>query len=261
MTEKTDKKEPMSLLQKMLEVTARVNNVPKRGRNDFHKYDYATEADILEAVRPLLIELGLVIIPTVCAQEVDGNLRRAGIEFAIADVDSGERIVTKFVGEGQDSGDKGFYKAYTGAQKYFFTKTFLIPTGDDPERDNGAAKAKPKQRSKPAAPPEEAKEPLSAEEAAAAFPGSEVAGTTDDNAGAEDAAAYDDEQRSKANARLFATLNDYAKAKGIGKQKADDRLHKVIKDRYGAFSVKTLSLEQIDEVVDSLREAINETAA
>ena len=32
-------------------------------------------------------------------------------------------------------GDKGLYKAITGANKYFLFKLFQIETGDDPERD------------------------------------------------------------------------------------------------------------------------------
>ena len=35
-----------ALAKKLAEVMAAVERVPKRGRNDFHKYDYATEADI-----------------------------------------------------------------------------------------------------------------------------------------------------------------------------------------------------------------------
>jgi hypothetical protein len=44
------------------------------------------------------------------------------------------------IGEGQDAGDKGPYKAMTGAQKYALMKTFMIPTGDDPEADEDVDK-------------------------------------------------------------------------------------------------------------------------
>ena len=40
-----------NLVQKLAGVMADVKHVPKNGRNDFHKYDYATEADIADAVR------------------------------------------------------------------------------------------------------------------------------------------------------------------------------------------------------------------
>ena len=40
-----------SLVRKLAEVMAAVERVPKNGRNEFHKYDYATESDITTAVR------------------------------------------------------------------------------------------------------------------------------------------------------------------------------------------------------------------
>lgn len=39
-------------------------------------------------------------------------------------------------GQGVDSGDKGIYKAITGANKYFIYKLLNLPTGDDPESGN-----------------------------------------------------------------------------------------------------------------------------
>src|SRR5688572_13128409 len=52
-----------SLVTKLAEVMALVHRVPKRGRNEFHKYDYATEADIVEAVRGGLAERGVLLVP------------------------------------------------------------------------------------------------------------------------------------------------------------------------------------------------------
>ena len=54
----------------------------------------------------------------------------------MVDAQSGESLSSTIIGSGQDKGDKGPYKAYTGAQKYFLMKTFMIPTGDDPEKDD-----------------------------------------------------------------------------------------------------------------------------
>ena len=42
-------------------------------------------------------------------------------------------------------GDKGVYKAITGAVKYIFMKNFLIPTGDDPEKDNNKSEPEKKE--------------------------------------------------------------------------------------------------------------------
>ena len=45
----------------------------------------------------------------------------------------GDNVDVQVLGEGMDSGDKAYYKALTGAQKYFYHMTFHSPTGDDPE--------------------------------------------------------------------------------------------------------------------------------
>jgi len=113
-----------------------VNRVPKNGYNSFHKYNYATESDLTESIRPILFESGLAFFSTVLEQERDGEFTKVKMEFTLADIETGETLKSTFWGEGQDKGDKGLYKAYTGATKYFLMKTFLIPTGDDPEADH-----------------------------------------------------------------------------------------------------------------------------
>lgn len=137
---------PKSLVRKLAEVMAEVERVAKRGRNDFHRYDYATEADIVGAVREHMASRSLMLVPDV--QEVswrelaakDGKQRdpicTLKVRFTVLDGDNGNGSLSfTIIGEGQDSGDKASYKAMTGATKYALLKLFLIPTGDDPERD------------------------------------------------------------------------------------------------------------------------------
>ena len=59
------------------------------------------------------------------------------MEFKFIDGETGEEITFKMSGSGQDAGDKGIFKAISGAQKYALMKAFMIPTGDDPEQDAG----------------------------------------------------------------------------------------------------------------------------
>ena len=64
------------------------------------------------------------------------------------DGETGASIKKPWRGYGTDKEDKGGYKAMTGGEKYFLLKTFLIPTGDDPEatddaRDQRARDTKP----------------------------------------------------------------------------------------------------------------------
>ena len=154
-----DKAARAKLYGKISAVTAEVNRIPKNGRNTFHNYTYATESDITDGLRELLAAHGLAFLPpSVISWERDttadnpkqGPRTRVQMEFAIACCDTGELYTAMVWGEGQDASDKGFYKAYTGAVKYFLMKTFLIATGDDPEQDsqparNGGSSYEPRQ--------------------------------------------------------------------------------------------------------------------
>ncbi|NTX57951.1 ERF family protein [Myxococcus sp. CA039A] len=135
-----------SLIRKLAEVMGTVGHVPKSGRNTFHNYDYATEADIVAAVRKGLSDRSLMLIPSVEKTEWSVVERAKGgkdrlctltVRYTLHDGDSGETLAFDVVGEGQDAGDKATYKAITGATKYALLKLFLIPTGDDPEQDEG----------------------------------------------------------------------------------------------------------------------------
>ena len=138
------------LAVKIAEVIAAVGWVEKRGRNTQQNYDYATEADVLDAVRGELAKRKVVILPTVDAVErwdVQGQAKtipvtRVWVTFLFVDGESGETLERRFPGDGMDSGDKGIYKAITGAEKYCLSKTFMLPAGDDPEKDDGDQKPK-----------------------------------------------------------------------------------------------------------------------
>ena len=138
--------EERKLVSKLAEVMKRVRYIQKTGVNDFHRYKYATEADVNEHVREVLAELNVVMIPNVVSHSVREHINAkgkteyivtVGVDFTFFDGETGETITFRTYGEGQDAGDKGTYKAVTGAQKYALMKAFMIPTGDDPEGDNG----------------------------------------------------------------------------------------------------------------------------
>ena len=123
-----------------------VKYIEKKGFNKFHGYKYATESDVAEKVREVLAEQNVMMIPNLLQHTMREHVNAKGkteyivavdMEFKFYDGDSGEEITFRMSGEGQDAGDKGIYKAITGAQKYALMKVFMIPTGDDPEADNG----------------------------------------------------------------------------------------------------------------------------
>jgi hypothetical protein len=115
-----------------------VGYVQKAGHNDFQNYKYATEADAIAALRPAMIKHGLCMIPSVESVEQDewGNTNVL-MHYRILD-EEGNFLSFRAAGSGNDKnskgvGDKGIYKALTGASKYALLKTFMMETGDDPE--------------------------------------------------------------------------------------------------------------------------------
>jgi hypothetical protein len=137
---------PGGLYRKLAEVMAEVGYVQKQGYNSFHKYKYVTEADLIEAVRQKLAERNVVLIPSVVDvgerpvtsdKGKQSTVTTVKVAFTFCDGDTGELHRAEWAGAGDDPADKGLYKAYTGALKYFLMKAFLIATGDDPEGDDG----------------------------------------------------------------------------------------------------------------------------
>jgi len=118
-----------------------VKNVEKTGRNDFHKYDYASEADLLRAVQPAMASAGLALFPlSVDLREEGRTSARGKAEIRSTVVTtyrlvhtSGESLDVMALGSGIDGEDKGVLKAQTAALKYALRQLFLIPTGDDPD--------------------------------------------------------------------------------------------------------------------------------
>lgn len=161
------------LFAKMAAVIAATGHIPKRGHNDFHNYDYVTEADIVDALRTHMAAQGIAFFASVVSTERVEMKNRKGdalammtrvtIEMVFACGETGATMTTRGIGESQDDYDKGFYKAYTGAIKYGLLKTFLIPTGDDLELDDGQKEErKPAQRQQPQRPPQPQSPPQSA---------------------------------------------------------------------------------------------------
>lgn len=130
-----------SLVRKLVEVMACIDRIPKTGHNTFHNYDYTTEADVTEAVRSELARRCVLIVPSA----VDSKETAVGekgqrvftqrMRFTAHDGETGETLSWDMYGQGSDALDKGAFKSTTGAVKYALLKLFLVPTGDDPERD------------------------------------------------------------------------------------------------------------------------------
>ena len=144
--------EKRSLVRKLAEVTAALGRIPKNGFNKFHQYHYVLEADVVEAVRGEYAKRHLVLFPSVVEERTDQRTTKSGglenlvtlkVDFTIEDGESGEARTFTIIGQGQDAGDKGPYKAMTGAVKYAVMKLHDLPTGDEPEAEDAPHEAVP----------------------------------------------------------------------------------------------------------------------
>jgi len=141
----------------------------RKKRGDNLNYTYAGEKDIIAEVRPAMVEHGIfchVVKYDDVKQEQYTTARgsvmlrstlHAVVRFAH---ESGTYIDVEAVGEGSDSGDKSLNKAMTCAYKYALRQTFVLETGDDPDKD-ASVERKPAQAApqKPTTPQQKAPEP------------------------------------------------------------------------------------------------------
>ena len=140
----TEQTQPLNLRSKLSAVYAKVDHIEKAGRNQKQNYDYVRSADVLHAIRKALIEFRVYaetnfdLLSTYnIATNSGGNMHTATVKAFIVfhDLDSDEKITASGLGDGADGGDKGIYKAQTGAIKNALRNAFLVPDAADPEAD------------------------------------------------------------------------------------------------------------------------------
>ncbi len=142
-------------------VMAAVRYVPETGRNQFHRYSYASDEDLLTVLQPAMAANGLALIPSrtdvrTVEHSPDGKGKaqwrtEVVVTYRLLHT-SGESVEVQAPGCGIDGEDKGAYKAMTGALKYALRHTFLVPTGQDAER--AAEESRKSRRAEPRPAPE-----------------------------------------------------------------------------------------------------------
>ncbi len=155
------------LVVKLAAIMGDIGTIPKNGSLDLgnRKVPYVAEYDLLEAVRSKLAAAGVMFFTSdedvqteqLTRTNARGESRQAMMvtlrtKYTLIDGESGCEFSFYGSGQGEDSGDKALYKAKTGALKYAIRETFLIPTGDDPEKD--ASPKEPRQRAAVPVPPQ-----------------------------------------------------------------------------------------------------------
>lgn len=153
-----EQQEIAGLVAKMASVMNDIEELEKKGFNEFYKYHYARAEDIFAMVRKHLSKKKIMAFSNIESMETrevetkKGVSIQADVDLSLTfiDGDSGASITVFYMGSGLDNGDKYLYKAYTGGLKYALKDTFLMSAGDDVEEDSPerAAKTSSKQSEK-----------------------------------------------------------------------------------------------------------------
>lgn len=120
-----------SLVLKMARVMAAMQNIATDGRNKSQGWNYASIHNVRNALRPLMADAGLAIIPTMTSVARDGNRTVVDVVYTIIDSETGATMQCAWTGESTQSGDKAINSALSNAQKGFLLQTFMGGWGDD----------------------------------------------------------------------------------------------------------------------------------
>lgn len=141
MTQKPHNEQPIikNIYQKIHAIMADINYIQKGPKKAAGMYTYVSHDAVSEAIHPLLVKHGVVVIPSVKEMTQEGNRTSMIITVKFINIDNPEDcFLIESHGYGIDTGDKGPGKCYSYAYKYALLKTFCLETGDDPDHDQQA---------------------------------------------------------------------------------------------------------------------------
>ncbi len=147
----------MKLAEKLLEVSKSIGYLEKDKSNKMQGYKYLSEAKVKEKIKAAFETQRIIFnysTDSVREYEISSTSKGtkqfvtiANGKYSFIDCDSEEILTGTWYGSGSDTSDKGLYKAITGGIKYILNTNFLIPTGDDPEKDDDGEDKKPEIKS------------------------------------------------------------------------------------------------------------------
>lgn len=141
--------EHKNIQEAMLAIYKEVGYVQKTTSPNL-SYKFASETGFIQEIRPAMIGNGVTVSVTKMdnlMQEsyttAKGSLMMRSTVHGVVTFShvSGTSISVEAYGEGSDSGDKSVNKAMTDLYKYALRQTFMIETGDDPDKDASEAPA------------------------------------------------------------------------------------------------------------------------
>lgn len=161
-------KKTMNLFQKLLEIQKVVVGLGKDSKS--FGYQYVSGSKVLEHIKPLMNELGIILKQEVIDIENTRQdyttknglkseiLTKALMRFTWIDCETGEKDENLFAANGQNDWEKGLGSALTYAERYFLLKYFHISTDED-DIDN--PNRKPAEVTKPTSTPQAKKPTIS----------------------------------------------------------------------------------------------------
>lgn len=224
----------LNIYQKLLKIQISVMGLKKDKKSN--TYEYVTGTKVLEHIKPLMNDLGLLLKQEVISIDNERMDYKTGIgtnyekpkseilskvmmRFTWVDTENGTFDVNEFGANGQNEWEKGLGSALTYAERYFLLKYFHIATDED-DIDNDSRKKEDNTPSQQQKEPSKTSNPLA----------KTVAPPTKEELNTEIA---------KINAIPSATgLTGYYNAL-TNEYKADETIIQALKDRREAIKVKT----------------------
>ena len=132
---------PKGLLSKLAALQSAVRGLGKDTKGN--SYEYVSGSKVLDAVRPRMDELGLLLVQEVediRNERVDYSTRNGAksemftsvsMLFAWIDTETGEKLPVRFADNCCNGWDKGLGSALTYGERYFLLKFFHIATDED----------------------------------------------------------------------------------------------------------------------------------
>jgi hypothetical protein len=145
-----------NIYNKLHAIQKQINGLAKDKASN--NYSYVTGTKVLEYIKPLMNEYGLILkqeitsienvrqdyktgIGTQYEKQKSEILSKVMMRFTWIDCETGEKDVNDFGANGQNDWEKGLGSALTYAERYFLLKYFHIATDED-DIDNDERKPK-----------------------------------------------------------------------------------------------------------------------
>jgi len=153
----TDAKWSDSLYVKLAAIHKSVNFLKKENKG--FNFQYVSSTQALLAVRSVMDDVGVLLIPSVTKAEVRDHETKKGnheyftemwFDMTWVNIDNPEeQCACTWYGQGLDDGEKGPGKAMTYAEKFFILKFFNIATDkEDPDNADNQKKAQESSRNR-----------------------------------------------------------------------------------------------------------------